>query len=510
MITADQAARMTEREITNLIWLAGFSTADKVTNVSGRGVGMDVVRTNIEKIGGTVDVQSKPGQGSTVRMKIPLTLAIIPALMVTSAGDRYAIPQVNLLELVRLEGEQARKNIEMIHGAPVYRLRGRLLPLVYLNRELKTAGDAGEQEGTPDQTKSKTLDFAASRSNHRRWLHTLQQVLDGKLTMRADQADSHQQGALGVWLYSVALKECGANIDIRALEETHRNFHDLVRGVLALKEQGDLARAVQELARVEQALEKMMQMLAAVEKRELERQNVNIVVLQADDRQFGLVVDEINDTEEIVVKPLGKQLKSINTYAGATIMGDGKVALILDVVGLAQRANVVNEVRDRAVTEKERNESFEAAQGNQRNAVLLFQHGENGRMAIDLSLVARLEEFSLDTVEVADDQEVVQYRGQIMPLLRVSEVLESKCRKAAENGQESLHVVVYANQGRSVGLVVDRILDIVEESFVMQRQTGRRGVLGSAVIQKRVTDILDVPALLAAADRSQLLAAVEA
>ncbi len=396
MITADQAARMTEREITNLIWLPGFSTAEKVTNVSGRGVGMDVVKTNIEKIGGTVDLQSKPGQGSTVRMKIPLTLAIIPALIVTTAGDRYAIPQVSLLELVRLEGEQVRQGIERVNGAPVHRLRGHLLPLVYLNRELKIDTPVREAAALPATSSSSA-----------------------------------------------------------------------------------------------------------------EIQNANIVVLRADDQQFGLVVDEINDTEEIVVKPLSKQLKSVNTYAGATIMGDGKVALILDVLGLAQRANVVSEVRDRALTEKDGKQTLGSACGNQRNAVLLFQYGENGRMAIDLSLVARLEEFPRHTIEVAGDHEVVQYRGQIMPLVRVSEALESKRRKAAEAGQESLHVVVYADQGRSVGLVVDRILDIVEESFVMQPRTERKGVMGSAVIQKRVTDILDVPGLIAAADGSPGSAAIQ-
>ena len=389
LISADQAARMTEREITKLIFLPGFSTAEKVTSVSGRGVGMDVVRTNIEKIGGIVDVQSKPGQSTTVRMKIPLTLAIIPALIVASGGDRYAIPQVSLLELVRLEGEQARKGIEQVNGAPVYRLRERLLPLVYLNRELKV--DAKGQDA-----------------------------------------------------------EAG------------------------------------------------------------EAQSVNIVVLRADDRQFGLVVDEINDTEEIVVKPLSKQLKTVNTYAGATIMGDGKVALILDVMGLAQRANVVSEVRDRSLSEEGGEEAQVAASGNQRKAVLLFQYGESGRMAVDLGLVARLEEFSRNTVEIAGDQEVVQYRGQIMPLIRVSDALEGRYRKAVETEQESLQVVVYSDKGRSVGLVVDRILDIVEESFVMQRQTGRNGILGSAVIQKRVTDILDVPGLIAAADQSQLLAGAQA
>jgi len=401
LISPDQAARLSDREFTNLIFMPGLSTAEKVTNVSGRGVGMDVVKTNIEKIGGTVDVQSKPGQGTTVRMKIPLTLAIIPALIVTTAGDRYAIPQVSLLELVRLEGEQVRKGIELVNGAPVYRLRGRLLPLVYLKQELK-----------------------------------------------ADAANA-----------------------AAAVQPQHPDLR------------------------------------TSVEQSVLDLESANIVVLRADDRQFGLVVDEINDTEEIVVKPLSKQLKSINTYAGATIMGDGKVALILDVMGLAQRASVVGEVRDRAVTEKDATRGAEAGLNRQRNAVLLFQYGEGGRMAVDLALVARLEEFSRDTVEVAADQEVEQYRGQIMPLIRVSEVLKSKRLKAGASGQDSLHVVVYSDQGRSVGLVVDRILDIVEESFVIERQTGRQGVLGSAVIQKRVTDILDVPGLIAAAGGGQAMAA---
>jgi two-component system chemotaxis sensor kinase CheA len=142
VITTEQAARLTDREIFNLIFLPGFSTAEKVTNVSGRGVGMDVVKTNVEKIGGTVDVQSTLGRGTTVRVKIPLTLAIIPALVVTCGGDRYAIPQVSLLELVRLEADEVAKGIDLVHGAPVYRLRGRLLPLVYLNQELKLAADA--------------------------------------------------------------------------------------------------------------------------------------------------------------------------------------------------------------------------------------------------------------------------------------------------------------------------------------------------------------------------------
>ncbi len=500
MITADQAARMTEREITNLIWLPGFSTAEKITNVSGRGVGMDVVKTNIEKIGGTVDMQSRPKQGSTVRMKIPLTLAIIPALIVTTAGDRYAIPQVSLLELVRQEGEQARKGIEQVNGAPVHRLRGRLLPLVYLNRELKV--DASGQPGVPC---GEELDVSKARQQHDHWIVRLQQFLQGKTKLMTDQAGAASECALGKWLYSAGVEDYGNTSEMQALETAHRQFHELVREVSTHKANGSQSEAERALLNVELLWKKTLELLTQAEKRFLETQIVNIVVLRADDQQFGLVVDEINDTEEIVVKPLSKQLKSINTYAGATIMGDGRVALILDVLGLAQRANVVSEARDRALADQERQLVGDADAGK-RNAVLLFQHGQNGRMAIDLSLVARLEEFPRDSIEIAGDQEVVQYRGQIMPLIRVSEVLESRRQKAADNGQESLHVVVYAQNGRSVGLVVDRILDIVEESFVMQPHSAGKGTLGSAVIQKCVTDILDVPGIIAAADGVQLAA----
>jgi two-component system chemotaxis sensor kinase CheA len=383
LVTLDQASRMNDRELMSLIFLPGLSTAEKVTNVSGRGVGMDVVKTNIEKIGGTVDIQSRPGDGTTLKIKIPLTLAIIPALVVTSGGDRYAIPQVSLLELVRLEGEQAGKGIEMIHGAPVYRLRGKLLPLAYLN----------------------------------------QQLCVGKL---------EQQPAVG-------------NV-------------------------------------------------------------VNIVVLQADDRQFGLVVDEINDTEEIVVKPLGKQLKGITTFAGATIMGDGQVALILDVLGLAQRANVVSEIRDRSVGE---NTAQAEVHHDESESLLLLRGLDNGQMALPLSLVARLEEFNRSSLERAEGRDVVQYRGQILPLIHLASALPERREKPrscdpsepeAEN--EKIQVVVYSDQGRSVGLVVDRILDIAQEKIKTQKRTGREGTLGSMVVQGRVTELLDVKGIIQSADAS--------
>ena len=380
LINPEQAARMTEREIFNLIFLPGFSTAEKVTNVSGRGVGMDMVKTNVEKIGGTVDVESTAGRGTTVRVKIPLTLAIIPALVVTCSGDRYAIPQVNLLELVRLGTEEVGRSIELVHGSPVYRLRGQLLPLVYLDRELKLAGG-----GSPR---------------------------------------TEQNGA------------------------------------------------------------------------------VNIVVLQADGRQFGLVVDQINDTEEIVVKPLRKQLKTLKVFAGSSIMGDGKVALILDVLGLARYASVVTETRERALT----GNVTEAAVASEKQTFLLFAGPGDSRMAIPLSTLARLEEFPVAQVEMSGRQWVTQYRGQILPLVRLNVVLEERRHKLQALqapptlDSSAIQVLVLRHDLRSFGLVVERILDIVEDRADVRSAATRACVLYSVLIGDRVTELLDIPAILRNAD----------
>ena len=400
LISADQAGRLTDHEIVNLVFQPGFSTAEKVTNVSGRGVGMDVVKTHIEKIGGTVDLQSKAGQGVTVRMKIPLTLAIIPALIVTSAGERYAVPQVNLLELVGLEGEQARKGIETIHGVPVYRLRGRLLPLVHLKSTLQTTEEVKKEtrrESSPEPAAQ--LGSAAATA-----------IRPGR---------------------------------------------------------------------------------------------VNIVVLEANGRHFGLVVDEINDTEEIVVKPLGKHLKHITVYSGATIMGDGKVALILDVIGLAQRANLLGEGRERILGE-EVEATAEGANGKQQ--LVLFTGPADSRMAVPLNLLARLENIPGTQVERSGNQWVTQYRGQILPLIRVSHALEERRHRPSADDVLSLpttaqlQVLVLENEHQSFGLVVNQILDIVESTLQPQSPATRAGVLHSSVIAERVTELLDVPALLRAGE----------
>ncbi|AMV24709.1 Chemotaxis protein CheA [Gemmata sp. SH-PL17] len=359
IVTPEVAARMTDAELLNLIFLPGFSTTDRVTHFSGRGVGMDVVRTNIEKIGGTVDVESRPGHGTTVKMKIPLTLAIVPALTVVTGGDRYAIPQVNLLELVRLEGDQVRSAIEFVHGAPVYRLRGRLLPLVYLARELRV-----ESVPNPDN-------------------------------------------------------------------------------------------------------------------------EVNIVVLQADDRRFGLVVDEIRDTEEIVVKPLQKLLKSLTVFAGATIMDDGRVALILDVMGLAVRANVVRGTRERALVDRAAEVTERAGT---RPMLLLFATPGDGRVAVPLDQVARLEEFEPERIETVGGEVMVQYRGTILPLVHA-------LGAPAPSTGELVQVVVFAGAGERVGLIVERVLDIVECPTVNRSKATRPGVLFNAVVHDRITEFLDVDAI---------------
>jgi two-component system chemotaxis sensor kinase CheA len=337
LMRPEQIEKLSERETLGLIFLPGFSTAQVVTNISGRGVGMDVVKSHIEKIGGVVDLFSRPGEGSTVKIRIPLTLAIIPGLIVASGGERFVIPQVSLLELIRLEGDSAGKHIEQVHGTPVYRRRGSLLPIAYLN-----------------------------------------QVLGLK---SADQSEA-----------------------------------------------------------------------------------VNIVVLQAEDRQFGLVVDGINDTQEIVVKPLGKQLKGLTLYAGATIMGDGRVALILDVLGIGQRAAVFGESHEPAhAAGKERVQSKTELQ-----RLLLLRAGSFERLAIPLSLVARLEEFPRSAIEHAGGGQVIQYRGRILSLVSLRTVLDPGDLDSGPLANP-VQVVVFNDGDHSVGMIVDEILDVVEEAVTIRR-----------------------------------------
>jgi two-component system chemotaxis sensor kinase CheA len=362
LLRPEQIPNMDKRDIMAMVFQPGFSTAAKVTNVSGRGVGMDVVKTNIENIGGAVSVDSTPGEGTVWRLTIPLTLAIIQALTVDCGDQRYVVPQVAVLELVFIDGQSTK--IEYASGAPVYRLRGKLLPLVRLDR------------------------------------------------------------ALGL--------EVG----------------------------GD--------------------------------QGVYIMVLQADGRRFGLVVDRVLNTEEVVVKALNTRFKDIGLYAGATILGDGKVGLILDVSSLARRSHLAADA-DR----KNMIDSSRASGGGGTGERLLVTAVGERRVAIPLDTVTRLEEFPRDRIEHAGSREVVQYRGQILPLVRLSHLLGAYGEEAEG---ETISVVVYSEGGRSVALVVDRIVDIAENSTTARRDAEEDGLVGTAVIQQRVTELLDVRRAILAAD----------
>jgi two-component system chemotaxis sensor kinase CheA len=218
---------------------------------------------------------------------------------------------------------------------------------------------------------------------------------------------------------------------------------------------------------------------------------VNIVVLQVGSCQFGLVVDGINDTGEIVVKPLGKQLEKVTTYAGATIMGDGKVVLILDAMGLARKAHVLDQEGRNPVREDASDQ--EDAKNADRQALLVFSPGNETRMAVPLSRVARLEEFNLNMLENSDGKQVVQYRGDIMPLIFLSDVFGMNTLRKEE---DTLSVIIYSNQGRSVGVVVDKIIDIVEEVVTLKEGLVGHDLLGSTVVQDKVTDLLDVEGMI--------------
>ncbi|RMI06978.1 chemotaxis protein CheA, partial [Cellulomonas triticagri] len=362
--TADQVSSMSQADLLQLLFLPGFSTAEAVTNVSGRGVGMDVVRTKIESIGGAVEVDSTVGRGTTWRLRIPLTLAIMPALTVECAGDLYAIPQVNLLELVALDSQRSESGIEHIHEAPVYRLRGELLPLVSLASVLE---------------------------------------IDGP---RAD--------------------------------------------------------------------------------------NAVIAVVQSDQQRFGVLVDRVLNTEEIVVKPLSARLKAIGAYSGATVLGDGHVALILDVQAIARRA-LAGEL-DMAARDAHSNAGAAAAHEVQQ--VLVVGIGGGRQVAMPLASVARLEHVQAENVEYVGGREVVQYRGTILPLARLDRILGAY-------GQEEtseLLLVVYSRAGRSVGLVVREIVDIVDDDSARHSDIEDAGLVGSTVLGDKVTELLDVRRAILAAD----------
>ncbi len=362
--TEAELEEMSENQIHKLIFHAGLSTAEKVTNVSGRGVGMDVVRTNIELIGGTIDLTSVEGEGTTFIIKIPLTLAIVSALIVESSGQRFAIPQLAVVELVKSHAK-AEHRIEMINDSPVLRLRNKLLPVISMSRLL----------GQEDTCKT----------------------IDG--------------------------------------------------------EEGQID------------------------------QNVFVVVVQVGGQTFGIVVDAVFHTEEIVVKPMSNMLRDITLFSGNTILGDGSVILIVDPNGIAQA--VANERTGQDVQHVDKAEASDLIQNDEKTAMLVFRAGSEDLKAVPLSLVTRLEEIEVEKIERSNNRDLVQYRGKLMPLLYIEDNLSHN-----ESGVQP--ILVFADEAHSMGLVVDEIVDIVEDRLSIEISSDKAGVVGSAVIKGRATEVIDV------------------
>ena len=356
LATEAELAGMPERDIHRFIFRPGFSTAAAVTAVSGRGVGMDVVKTNMERIGGTIDIRSREGHGTNFVIKIPLTLAIVSALIVEAGGERFAIPQIGVVELVRVGGEGTAQ-LERIKDAPVLRLRDRLLPLVNLAGLLRLDGTAADASGF-------------------------------------------------------------------------------------------------------------------------------VVVTQVGSHVFGIIVDRVFDTEEIVVKPVAPILRHVTMFGGNTILGDGSVIMILDANGIARATGLGAEGGD-AEPEREAARQAHLLRSDQTTALLLFRAGEGAPKAVPLGLVARLEDVEQERIEVAGGRPLVQYRGQLMPLVPLAGQWDAATTPARQP------VLVFSDGDRAMGLMVDEILDVVEERLVVDGAGERPGYLGSIVVAGKVTELLD-------------------
>jgi two-component system chemotaxis sensor kinase CheA len=355
LASAAEVEKMTDAQAARFVFHPGFSTAQAVTNVSGRGVGMDVVKSNIDAIGGTVEIVSDAGRGATITVKIPLTLAIVSALIVAVGTQRFAIPQVVVRELVRVRPGSDHA-VEQLNGASVLRLRERLLPVVSLGSVMKLGG----------------------------------------------VAETNQDSGF-------------------------------------------------------------------------------VVVTQLGQQQFGIMVDGVLHTEEIVVKPMSARLKSLSLFSGNTILGDGAVVLILDPNGLARTVGSLdaeNEARDGDTAEENQG-------GAQRQTMLVFRGGGGSLKAIPLSLVTRLEEIDATTIETSGGRALVQYRGKLMPVVPANDALAMK----AEGPQP---LVIFSDGDKTMGLAVESIVDILDDTLDIELAAGQPGVLGSAVIGGRATEIVDL------------------
>ncbi|MBN2798871.1 MAG: chemotaxis protein CheW [Deltaproteobacteria bacterium] len=405
LLTEEQADRMSDREGLQLIFLPGFSTAKVVTDVSGRGVGMDVVRTNIEKLGGNVDLASTHGVGTTVTLKLPLTLAIVSSLIVTAGGQHFALPQVGLQEVIRIVPGQGHEAIEEVRGASVLRHRGTLLPIVRLDEVLDIA---------PTFVDPQT---GARRSDRRQRI--------------ADRRQSSKP---------------------RTLEE-----------------------------------KKLAEQRAPGDRRESLASVQRILVLKVGKNRFGLLVDQIVDNEEIVVKPVSRFVRSAPCFSGATILGDGTISMILDPLGISTHAKLRFDLtKDKAVA---RPKGAQGPQGEIFSLILLSNHTDE-TFALPLTQVGRIEKIRRDEIRRIGDREYLSYRETTLPLVR----LEQHLRVKAPATEPVEYFVVIPNlRGQQIGLLTTQVLDAVEVKLqVHQGSVPSRGIFGSAVLDDRIVLLLDI------------------
>lgn len=400
-LPAEQLETMSRKELIRLIFQPGFSTAKEVTDISGRGVGMDVVNTNLTRLGGVIDVETEVGTGTTISIKLPLTLAIIPSLLVGVGSERFAIPQVNLVELVRVAAAEVATRIEKVENALVMRLRGNLLPLVHLSE------------------------------------------------------------VMGIEPKRVTVPESG-----EVITDQRQNIADR-RGDGKVTNSGTGERRVR------------------TDRRYHTESAINIVVVAAGDMHYGLIVDRLLDSEEIVVKPLGSTFSKLKYYAGATILGDGRVALIMDVVGISKQL----ELADVGTSSRRLPDDEVAGSVADTQSLLIVRNHPQEQFAIPLGLVSRIEKVEERVIETIGQRRAIQYRGGSLPVCSIEDVVNVKPREAAEQ----MFVVIFKLNDREVGVLVSSIIDVVDSSQEVDNQTYRQnGVFGSAIIQDEITLLLDL------------------
>ena len=390
-----ELAKMSSQEIVNLIFLPGLSTAEKVSDISGRGVGMDVVRTNIEKVGGNITIETEIGKGTTILLRLPLTLAIIPSLVIETCQFRFAVPQVNLLELVYIKASEVRERIEKVGSSTVMRLRGKLLPLVRLADTLELDRfytDEGTGELSPDR--------------------------------REEIADTRE----------------GDNITERSSSQS----------------------------------------------------DYYILVLKVGNGQFGLIVEKLFDMEEIVVKPLSEFIKHCQCFSGTTIMGDGRVAMILDATGIFNKAQI--SIADIQIEEKRLKISEEQKDVNSQKSFILFSNALNEVFAMPLEDTMRLEKFERDRIERVGSREYLTYSNKSIELYRLEDFLPVG---QIPDGSNDLYLLLPKEGQGKIGIIATSIIDTLQTSVELDDSTIKApGVYGTAVINDHMTVFINANAIV--------------